>query len=92
MKKSIYITLIILFFTSLTTFGQRDSRFEQKKNKTFEKNNFGKNNGPAKAGPPNPGGGGTGGNPIPISGGFLLLSGGLLIYSLARKQNNKKDA
>jgi hypothetical protein len=93
MKKLTYITITIFIFISLASFGQRDSEFGQKKDKTFEKNNFGKNSGPAKAGPPNPGGGGTGGgNPVPISGGFLLLSGGLVIYTLARKKNLKKDA
>jgi hypothetical protein len=93
MKKITYVIFSILIFLGLSSFGQnRDSEFNQPKKKTFEKNSFGNNTGPERAGPPDPGGGGTGGNPIPISGGFILLSGGLLIYSLTRKQQNKKDA
>jgi len=81
----------MLIFLSLSSFGQRESEFNQPKKKTFEKKSFGDNTGPAKGLPPDPGGGG-GGNPIPISGGLLLLSGGLFIYSLIRKSNNTKDA
>jgi hypothetical protein len=89
MKKATYIFIIIIFSISLSSFGQRKSSFDQPKKKTFEKSTFEKNNGPDKAGPPNPGGGGTG-DPIPISGGFLLLSGGLFLYSVTRKKH--KDA
>ena len=87
MKKITYLIISILVLISLSSFGQKNSKFDQKQKKTFEKNQFGKNNGPDRAGPPDPGGGGTGGNPIPISGGFLLLAGGLFVYSLSKKQN-----
>lgn len=90
MKKTTYITIIILFLLSFSSFGQRESEFNQPKKKTFEKTGFGNNSGTEKTGPPDPSGGGTG-NPIPISGGLLLLSAGLILHSLNRK-NTKKDA
>ncbi|WP_462281764.1 hypothetical protein [Salinivirga cyanobacteriivorans] len=89
MRRLVYILLFLFLVSFSGVYGQRDSQFKREKEKVFKKNNFGKNNtSGTRAGPPDPGGG-SGGNPVPISGGAVLLAGGLFLYSIYRTR--KKD-
>ncbi len=81
------LILILLFLLAGTgIFAQRGTQFKQEKKRVFKNDGIGSTDGGSKAGPPDPGGGGGGGggNPIPISGGALLLAGGLFLYSLKK--------
>lgn len=74
------------------------SKFNEPRRSAFESNSFKTNGGAGGGGskgssPELPGGTGSGGsgggNPIPISGGALLLAGGLITYTLLQKKYSK---
>ena len=98
--KRYIITFLFSFFIIAFAFADnKKSKFKHNRKSTFHNDSFhtrGKKggNGNTKGGlPEDPGGGGSsgggGGNPIPISGGSLLLVGGLVSYTLLRKKYNK---
>ncbi len=91
MKIKGLIFIVLFLFLVTTAFAQRESQFKREKKRVFKNDGIGSTTDGSKGTlPPDPGGGG-GGNPIPISGGALLLTGGLLLYSIKRHKNQKAD-